>query len=75
MARRPTTPIAALNTFPSATASGSQRQVSCPRWVAGDSYDNALAGTVNGLYKVEVIHRRFWPNRESVELATLEWVS
>ena len=41
----------------------------------GDSYDNALAETVNGLYKAEVIHRRSWPTRESVELATLEWVS
>jgi putative transposase len=40
----------------------------------GDSYDNALAETINGLYKVEVIHRRSWQNREAVELATLEWV-
>ena len=40
----------------------------------GDSYDNALAETINGLYKAEVIHRRSWPTRESVELATLEWV-
>ncbi|WP_157539135.1 IS3 family transposase [Hydrogenophaga flava] len=41
----------------------------------GDSYDNALAETINGLYKAEVIHRRSWPTRESVELATLGWVS
>ena len=41
----------------------------------GDSYDNALAETINGLYKAEVIHRRSWPTRETVELATLEWVS
>jgi len=41
----------------------------------GDSYDNALAETINGLYKAELIHRRSWPNRESVELATLQWVS
>ena len=41
----------------------------------GDSYDSDLAETINGLYKAEVIHRRSWPNRESVELATLEWVS
>ena len=41
----------------------------------GDSYDNALAETINGLYKAEVIHRRSWPTRESVELATLEGVS
>lgn len=40
----------------------------------GDSYDNALAETINGLYKAEVIHRRSWPNRDAVELATLEWV-
>ena len=42
----------------------------------GDSYDNALAETINGLYKAEMIHLRGpWKSRESVELATLEWVS
>ena len=42
----------------------------------GDSFDNALAETLNGLYKAELIHRRGpWKNRESLELATLEWVS
>ena len=42
----------------------------------GDSYDNALAETINGLYKAELIHRRApWKSTESVELATLEWVS
>jgi putative transposase len=41
----------------------------------GDSDDNALAETINGLYKAEVIHRRSWSSRESVELATLAWVS
>ena len=41
----------------------------------GDSYDNALAETVNGLYKAEVIHRRGpWRSFEAVEFATLEWV-
>lgn len=40
----------------------------------GDSYDNALAETINGLYKAEVIHRQSWKNREAVELATLAWV-
>jgi len=41
----------------------------------GDSYDNALAETINGLYKAEVIHRRGpWKNMEAVEYATLEWV-
>ena len=42
----------------------------------GDSYDNALAETINGLYKAELIHRRApWKTKEAVELATLEWVS
>ncbi|ACH83658.1 Integrase catalytic region [Acidithiobacillus ferrooxidans ATCC 53993] len=42
----------------------------------GDSYDNALAETINGLYKAELIHRRGpWRTREAVELATLEWVA
>ena len=41
----------------------------------GDSYDNALAETINGLYKAEVIHRRGpWRNVEAVEFTTLEWV-
>jgi transposase InsO family protein len=41
----------------------------------GDSYDNALAETINGLYKAEIIHRRGpWRNFEAVEFATLEWV-
>jgi putative transposase len=41
----------------------------------GDSYDNALAETINGLYKAEVIHRRGpWRSSEAVEFATLEWV-
>ncbi|MGN5539042.1 IS3 family transposase [Alcaligenes sp. Lyrl_28] len=42
----------------------------------GDSYDNALAETINGLYKAELIHRRApWKTRAAVELATLEWVA
>lgn len=51
------------------------------RWIQsvgskGDRYDNALAEIINGLYKAELIHRRGpWRTRESVELATLEWVS
>ena len=41
----------------------------------GDSYDNALAETINGLYKSEVIRRRGpWRSLEAVEFATLEWV-
>lgn len=42
----------------------------------GSAYDNALAETINGLYKTELIHRRApWKTKASVELATLEWVS
>ena len=42
----------------------------------GDSYDNALAETINGLYKAELIHHRApWKTCEAVELATLEWVA
>jgi transposase InsO family protein len=41
----------------------------------GDSYDNALAETINGLYKTEVIHKRGpWRTVDEVEYATLEWV-
>lgn len=41
----------------------------------GDSYDNALAETINGLFKAELIHRRGpWRSAEAVELATLDWV-
>ena len=41
----------------------------------GDSYDNALAETINGLFKNEVIHRRGpWRSFDAVEYATLEWV-
>jgi hypothetical protein len=40
----------------------------------GSAYDNALAETINGLYKTEVIHRRApWKTKAAVELATLEW--
>jgi putative transposase len=39
------------------------------------AYDNALAETINGLYKAEVIHHRGpWRNLQAVEMATLEWV-
>lgn len=41
----------------------------------GDSYDNARAETINGLYKAEVIWRRGpWRSLEQVEFATLEWI-
>ncbi|ELI57286.1 hypothetical protein WIS_03136, partial [Escherichia coli KTE129] len=35
---------------------------------------NAMAESINGLYKAEVIHRKSWKNRAEVELATLTWV-
>ena len=42
----------------------------------GDSYDNALAETINGLYKAELIHtKRLWETTEAVELATMDWVT
>jgi len=42
----------------------------------GDSYDNALAGSLIGLYKTEVIRRRGpWKGIDEVEFATLEWVA
>ena len=41
----------------------------------GSAYDNALAETINGLYKTEVIRKRGpWKNWEAVEYVTLEWV-
>lgn len=40
----------------------------------GDSYDNALAESVNALYKAEVVFRRAWQTRSEVELATAAWV-
>jgi transposase InsO family protein len=42
----------------------------------GDSYDNALAETINGLFKTEIIRRNGpWKNVDAVEYATLEWVN
>jgi len=42
----------------------------------GDSDDNVLAETINGLYRAELIHRRVhWKTRQSLKLATLEWVA
>ncbi len=40
----------------------------------GDSYDNAMAESINGLYKAEVIHRQSWKSRSEVEQVTLAWV-
>ena len=71
-----TTAIAACSTSRSAT-----RNVSPARGIepsvgsVGDSYDNALAETIIGLFKTEVIRRRGpWRSLEAVEFATLEWV-
>ncbi|RRS08700.1 hypothetical protein EAG18_10930 [Pseudoalteromonas sp. J010] len=42
----------------------------------GDSYDNAMAETINGLFKAEIIRRNGqWKNVDTVEYATLEWVN
>ena len=58
-------------------------EVACKEWnnlpaddvgLTGDSYDNALAETINGLYKAELIYRQSWKSREAVEMATLKWV-
>jgi hypothetical protein len=70
------TRIAACSMSRSNTPNGSPRPDSFHRSaVFGDSYDNALAETINGLYKAEVIHRRGpWRSLEAVEFATLEWV-
>ena len=64
------------STCRSATPSAWPRPASSPRWAASATrYDNALAETINGLYKAEVIHRQSsWRTREEVELATLDWV-
>lgn len=41
----------------------------------GDSYDNALAEAVNGLYKAEIIRsRRIWASATAAEIATMDWV-
>jgi putative transposase len=40
----------------------------------GDSYDNALAESFNGLYKAELIHQRAWRGLDDVEFETLEYI-
>ena len=65
------------SSHPSATANASPRSARCPGTV-GDSFDNALAETVNGYYKAELIYGPArpgpWKTVEDVELATLSWV-
>ena len=67
---------AAANTSRSNTPSVSRKPGSSfSVGTVGDSYDNALAETINGLYKAEVIHRRGpWRSFEVVEFTTLTWV-
>jgi putative transposase len=61
----------APDAFVGATRRGAQPLVGS----VGDSYDNALAETIIGLLKTEIIHRRGpWHNLEAVEYAMLEWV-
>ena len=69
-------PTGDRNTSAFDTPSASPRPVSSPPSAAlATSYDNALAETINGLYKAEVIHRRGpWRSYEAVEFATLTWV-
>jgi transposase InsO family protein len=53
----------------------SQQDISVSVGTTGDAYDNALAETINGLYKIEVIHQQGpWKRISDVEYATLEWV-
>ena len=68
--------IADRNTCPSNTPNDwPKRGIESSVGSVGDSYDNALAETINGLYKTELIHRRGpWKTREAVEIATLGWV-
>ena len=71
-----TIPTAGCNIWPSATPSGwTEEQAVASVGSKGDSFDNALAETVNGLYKTELIHRRGpWKTMEQLELATAAWV-
>ena len=76
MAGSCTTATEAANTYPLSTPSAWLKLVLSGLSAASEnSYDNALAETINGLYKAEVIHRRGpWRGFEAVEFATLEWV-
>jgi putative transposase len=75
-ARRTITVIAALPQFKMGSPDAYDAGVEPSVGSKGDSYDNALAETINGLYKAELIHRRApWKTKEAVELATLEWVA
>jgi hypothetical protein len=69
-------PPGACNQWQANCAGLTDRQTAeVKRFIVGDSYDNALAETIIGLFKAEVIHRRRpWRSLEAVEFATLEWV-
>ena len=71
-----TTTTVAPSTHPSRSPSGSpEAGIDASIGTTGDSYDNALAETINGLYKTELIKPRGpWRTVEQVEVATLEWV-
>ena len=71
-----TTATADRNTARCGSANDSSRPASHPRSApSGDSFDNALAETINGLYKTELIKRgKPWRTVEEVELATAEWI-
>jgi len=57
------------------TATLAAAEVTCSAGTVGDSYDNALAETVNGLFKAELIRRHGpWRDLHHLELAILEWV-
>ena len=76
LSRRCDDHLNSLNTSQSSIPSAWRRQASNLRLAASaNSYDNALAETINGLYKAELIHRRArWRSFEAVEFSTLEWV-
>ena len=70
-----TTAIGEANTCLSNTLNAWQKPVSSHPWAASATATTALAETINGLYKAEIIHRRGpWRSFEAVEFATLEWV-
>jgi transposase InsO family protein len=72
----PITATADSNTYRFATAIDSaDAGIEASVGSKGDSYDNALAGAINSIYKAVVIYRQGpWKSREAVELATLTWV-
>ena len=65
----------ASNTYPFATANALPMSESGIRWAArGDSYDDALTGAINGLYKAEPIcQRAVWKTKESLKLSDTGW--